>query len=314
MPFNSAITKADVAGIIPVETSYELINAVAEASHVMRLARRLRDMTVYENDMPVMSALATAYFLDGDTSLVQTSEVNWEDVTVYAKDLAVLVPIARNTLRDGRIPIWSEVRPEMQTALGVAIDNAMLYGTNKPSAWPSAIITGAASASHNVSIAAFPDLYDAELGENGVFGLVEADGYGVTGSIAHLTMKAKLRGVRDADGMPIFKSVGGMQGSTNYELDGTPTYFPTNGAGNATYLQVSGDWSQLVYSMRQDMEFSVHTEGVVQDNTGTIVYNLMQQRMAALMVTMRLGFALPNPINRVNTSSATRYPFSYLTA
>jgi hypothetical protein len=62
------------------------------------------------------------------------------------------------------------------------------------------------------------------------------------------------------------------------------------------------------------MEFEVYTEGIIQDAGGNIVYNLMQQRMAAIMVVMRLGFALPNPINRVNTDSATRYPFAYLEA
>jgi hypothetical protein len=36
--------------------------------------------------------------------------------------------------------------------------------------------------------------------------------------------------------------------------------------------------------------------------------------MAAIMLTLRLGFALPNPINRVNGTAATRYPFAYLTA
>jgi hypothetical protein len=47
---------------------------------------------------------------------------------------------------------------------------------------------------------------------------------------------------------------------------------------------------------------------------GNVVYNLMQQRMAAIMVVMRLGFALPNAINRVNPTLATRYPFAVLTA
>jgi len=36
--------------------------------------------------------------------------------------------------------------------------------------------------------------------------------------------------------------------------------------------------------------------------------------MVALRVVMRLGFQLPNPINRVNATAATRYPFAYLTA
>jgi hypothetical protein len=35
--------------------------------------------------------------------------------------------------------------------------------------------------------------------------------------------------------------------------------------------------------------------------------------MVALRAVMRLGFALPNPINRVNQVAATRYPFCILT-
>jgi len=312
MPYNNVIGRSDVDGIIPTEYSYELLQPISESSHIMRLGRRLRDMTAYEKTMPVLSALATAYFVNGDTGQVQTSEVNWEDVTITAEDLAVLIPIPRNVLNDARVPIWDQVRPELVTALGVAIDNAQLYGTNKPSTWPTSIQSAASSASHSVSEAAFIDLYEAILGDNGVFSLVEQDGFGVTGSIAHLMMKGKLRSVRTTDGIPIFNRDPAVEGG--YILDGAPCHFPTNGAGSSTYRLIAGDWSQLVYSMRQDMEFAVYTEGVIQDAGGNIVYNLMQQRMAALMVVMRLGFALPNPINRVNETAATRYPFAYLTA
>jgi len=312
MGYNNLIGRSDVAGLIPAETSYELLNALADESRVMRLARRLRDMSAYETDLPVLSALATAYFPDGDTGLVQTSEVNWTNVYVYAKDLAVLVPVPKNVLSDSRVPIWDQVKPEMQTAVGAAIDNAVLYGTNKPAAWPTAIVTAANSAGHQVSEAAFDDLYDALLGESGVLSFVEQDGYGVTGAVAHLMMKSKLRGCRSTDGVPIFTPDPGRAGQ--YLLDGKEILFPTNGAGSSTYRLIAGDWSQLVYSMRQDMEFEVYTEGIIQDGAGNIVYNLMQQRMAAIMVVMRLGFALPNPINRVNTTEATRYPFATLTA
>lgn len=312
MPFNSIIGRSDVGGLIPTETTMEILqNVVAQGSFVMQLARRLRDMTVYEKEMPVLSALATAYFVDGDTELVQTTEVNWENVSIYAKDLAALVPVPRNVLNDARIPIWDQVRPELETACGVAIDNAVLYGTNKPAAWPDAIVTGASSAGHAVTIGSGADLYEEILGESGVFSLVEQDGFGVTGSIAHLSMKGKLRDTRTTDGMPIFNRDPAVAGA--YILDGAPCHFPTTGVGSTTYPLIAGDWSQLVYSMRQDMEFEVFTEGVIQDAGGNILYNLLQQRMAAIMVVMRLGFALPNPINRENENDATRYPFGYLT-
>jgi len=56
------------------------------------------------------------------------------------------------------------------------------------------------------------------------------------------------------------------------------------------------------------------TEAVLQDAAGNIVYNLAQQDMVALRAVMRLGFALPNPINRMQPTAASRFPFATLTA
>lgn len=311
--YNSIISRTDAAGTIPVEYSQELLNMVStEGSHVMRLARRLRNMSRYQTTMPVLSALPVAYFVNGDSGLKQTSEVNWEDKNIYAEELAVIVPIPESVLDDMDIDVWGEIRPLIVGALGLAIDNAVLYSTNKPSNWPDAIITGAASASHNLSIAASTDLYEAILGDDKLFSLVEQDGYMVTGSIAHLSMKGKLRDTRSTDGVPIFNTDPAAAGS--YILDGTRVFFPINGAGSATYLMISGMWNQLVYSMRQDITFKLLDQAVIQDSGGNIVYNLAQQDMVALRVVMRLGFQLPNPINWVNETAATRYPFAYLTA
>lgn len=311
MAYNNIVGRSDVAGIIPVEYSNDLLDIVEkESSNVLRHGRGLRRMTVKERKMPVMSALATAYFLSGDTDLVQTSEVNWADVTVTAEDLAVLVPVPKNVLNDSSIPLWSSIQPELAEAIGLAIDNAQLYGTNKPASWPDAIITAATAAGSVVEKGSGTDLYDELLGEAGVFSKVETSGYGVTGSIAHLAMKGALRGTRDANGQPIFTRDPVV--ASQYNLDGSPIYFPKNGAGNSSYPLIAGAWDQLAYSIRQDMEFEVFTQGVITDAGGNIVYNLMQQRMAAIMVVMRLGTALPNPINRVD-ETATRYPFAVLT-
>ena len=312
MAFNNVISRAEAAGTIPVEYSNELLNGIAQESFLMRMSRRLRNMTVYEEKLPVLSALASAYFPGGDTGLVQSTEINWTDVLIYAEDLAVIVPVSKNVLNDAKIPIWDEVKKELITAAGVAIDNAQLYGTNKPSTWPTAIVDGCTAASASVSLAGFSDLYDAILGESGMFSQVEQDGYAVNGVLAHLTMKGKLRGTRSAEGETIFTS--DPTSPQRWLLDGAQCYFPTTGITNTTQKMIAGDWQALAYSMRQDMTFDVFTEGVIQDAGGNIVYNLMQQRMAAIMLTMRLGFALPNPINRVNQSAATRYPFAMLVA
>lgn len=310
MPTSNAIVRGDVGSLIPTEFSNEFIGAIAEESAVLRISRRLRDMTRYQQNMPVMSALALAYFVNGETGLKQTTEVNWADVTVTAEEVAVIVPVAQTTLDDANIDLWAEIRPELLTALGVVIDNAMLHGTNKPSTWPTDIVAGATAAGHAVEFGTGADLYTDIMTEDGTMTLVEQDGYAISGHIGHLSLKGKLRGLRDADGGLIFSQ--NMQAANQYFLDGQPIQFPTNGTMLATRLLISGDWSQLVYSIRQDMTFTVATEGVIQDASGNIVYNLFQQDMVALRVVMRLGFALPNPINRVNETAATRYPFAVL--
>ena len=321
MAYSSVISRTDAAALIPQEVSNEIVAAVPQASAVMGLARQLSGMSTSQRRMPVMSALATAYFVTGDTGLKQTSEVSWENKYIDAEELAVIVPIPEAVLDDADFDIWGEVRPSLVEAFGIAIDAAVLYGTNIPASWTTnlgaaGLIAGIAAASQNVSLAAYTDMYEAILGETaagttGLFGLVEEDGFMVTGSIAHLTMKRKLRNVRDANGGLIFST--NMQQAGQYLLDGAPILFPTNGAISETYLLISGQWNQLVYAMRQDITYKILTEAVIQDAAGNIIYNLAQQDMIALRAVMRLGFALPNPINRVQTTEASRFPFAYMT-
>jgi HK97 family phage major capsid protein len=320
MPYNSLISRSDAAALIPEEVSKELLTQITEESAVMRLSRRLADMSRAQKRMPVMSALATAYFVSGDTELKQTSEVNWANKYIDAEELAVIVPIPEAVLDDADYDIWGEVKPSVAEAFGIAIDAAVLYGTNIPASWiinlgAAGLIAGALAASHQISAAAYTDLYEAILAEtgagaDGLFMLVEADGYMVTGALAHMSMKGKLRNVRDTNGQPIFKST--MQAPTSYELDGNPILFPKSGAISATYWLIAGMWASLVYAMRQDITYKILTEAVITDASGKIIYNLAQQDMVALRAVMRLGFALPHPVTRMDTG--TGYPFATLTA
>lgn len=322
MPYNTDISRTDAAALIPEEVQSEIFKAMPESSAVMGLARKLPNMSRGQDRLMVQSALASAYFVSGDTGLKQSTEVNWANKYIYAEELAVIVPIPQNVLDDAAYPIWSEVRPSVVEAMGAAIDAAVLYGTNIPANWTTSLgaaglIAVATAASQVISLAAYTDEYEAILGRTGagtagLFGLIEADGFGVTGSIAPMATKGLLRNVRDANGMPIFKT--SMQDGTRYELDGTPVIFPKNGAISGTYHLISGQWDQLVYSIRSDMTWKVLTEAVIQDQAGNIVYNLAQQDMVALRAVMRLGFALPNPINRIQTTAASRCAFSALTA
>lgn len=312
MAYNKIIDRSDAAALIPEEVSREIVQGVAETSACLRLFRRLPNMSRKQQRIPVLSALPTAYFVNGDTGLKQTTEQAWENKYLNAEEIACIVPIPEAVLDDADYDIWAEVRPRIVEAFGVVIDAAILFGTNAPDSWPASILDGATSAGHVVALGTGADIYDDIMGENGVISLVEEDGYMVNGHIAAMTMKARLRGLRDANGQPIF--VRSMQDRTRYELDGEPMEFPANGAFDVTKaLMFSGDFRQAVYAMRQEITYKVLTEAVIQDNTGAIVYNLAQQDMVALRAVMRMAWQVPNPVTRLQPTEAQRYPFAVLT-
>ncbi|ALS27188.1 phage capsid family protein [Paenibacillus sp. 32O-W] len=307
------INRTDAEALIPVEVANEIIQGVPQQSAVMQLATRLPNMTAKQKRMPVLNSLPMAYFVNGDTGTKQTTKVDWKNKYLEAEEIAVIVPIPEAVLDDSDYDIWGQVRPRIEAAFGEVFDAAVLYGTNKPSTWPDGIVTQATAKGKGVALGTGADLYDDIMAEGGVIDLVEQSGFMVNGHVAAMGMRAKLRGLRDADGQPIFKAT--MQEGTRYQLDGEPMIFPQNGSVDPTKsLLIAGDWRQLVYSIRQDMTYKILTEAVIQDPaTGDIVYNLAQQDMVALRCVMRLAWQIPNPINQLDRNEATRFMFSVLT-
>lgn len=309
--YNSKIDRTGAEALIPEDASRDIIQGVPKYSAVMQLATKAPNMPRKQRRIPVLSTLPTAYFVNGDTGLKQTSSQAWENKFFDAEELAVIIPIPEAVLDDADYDIWGEVKPRIMEAMGIAFDQAVLFGENAPASWPKDILTSATAASNVVALGTGEDLYDDLLGENGVISLVEQDGYMATGHVSAMSMRGKYRGLRDTTGQPLFKPT--IQSSTSYELDGAPIFFPENGAMLADKaLQFSGNFKQIVYAMRQDITYKILTEAVIQDASGTIVYNLAQQDMVALRAVMRLAWQVPNPINRLNPTE-TRYPIAVLT-
>lgn len=306
------ITNREAAEAIIREQIVEAISQdVPKSSSFMALAKKLPNMTSKQTRIRVLDFLPTAYWVNGDTGMKQTSRQEWDNVYLTAAELAVIVPIPEAVLDDAEFDIFGEVTPRVIEAIGQRVDSAVIFGENRPSEWRNDIITLARQAGNNVALGSSPDYYAKLLCEDGVFAKVEDDGYSVAGVIASTNMKAKLRGLRDNSGRPIFNQT--MQGATQYALDGAPMYFPDNGSFNKNIAQmVAGDFSKAVYSIRQDITTKILTEGVIQDpTTKEIVYNLAQQDMVALRVVFRMGWALPNPATRID-EDRVGCPFAYL--
>lgn len=293
----------------------QVINTIQQeapaTSAFMQMATKLPNMTSGVTRMPVLSVMPSAYFVNGETGFKQTTKQEWENVYLNAAELAVIVPIPEAVLDDASFDIIGEITPRITEAIGERVDSAIIFGNGRPSEWDLDIVSRARVAGNNVAPGTNPDYYNLLLGENGVISKVEATGTMVTGAIASMGMRAKLRGIKTTDGYPIFKA--DMQSGTNYTLDGAPITFPKNGSFDSSVAQlVVGDFSKAVYAIRQDITVKILDQGVIQDpSTGDIVYNLAQQDMVALRVVFRMGWALPNPATRMN-DGRVNVPFAYL--
>ena len=312
--FSRIINRNDAGPLINEDVYPEIWKAIGDTSVVMRTFRRLRDMPTNQTRMPVIGSFPEAYFVNTDTGLKRTTEMDWNNVFINAEEVAVIVPIPENVLDDASYDLWAECRPELVTAIAQAVDEAVFFGTNAPAAWPVDVAAAALAAGNNVALGAGVDTYQDILGVAGVIAQLEADGYTPTGHVASTGLRSILRDVRALTGELIFQ--GSMQEGGNYRLDGSPMDFPKYAAfqaANSGIHMFSGQWDQFVYAIRKDITFKLATEASIHGPDGAVRYNLFQQDMVALRVTFRMGWQCPNPINRLQPNPALRYPAAILT-
>lgn len=325
MPYNTDITSSELSAAMQEPEVYKpILQAAINKSAALTMAKALPPMSRNTRTMTVMNALPIAYWQSTGTSLKQTTNATWKGKTLTAEEMAVIVPIAEDLLSDTQntgYDLWAELTPRVGEAMGLLIDQAVFLGTNLPATWmtntsgaSASLLAGATAASMTVTEGTGVDLYDDILGDAGTIALVEQQGFMSTGHVGAISMKGKLRHVRDnrtatSAGMPVLVPVG----SGAFTLNGDQCMFPLNNSIDATQaLLFSGDWSQLVYSIRQDITVKLLTESVIQDSDGSIAYNLPQQDMVALRFVFRLGFQISNPVTQSSATESTRYPFAAL--
>ena len=101
------------------------------------------------------------------------------------------------------------------------------------------------------------------------------------------------------------------------QLDGMQVSYPMRGlwpttGGSVSPRAIFMQRDQFVVGIRSDISFKLFTEGVIQDDSGAIVYNLMQQDMSAMRLTFRVGWQVANIINYDQATEGNRYPAASL--
>jgi HK97 family phage major capsid protein len=309
--YDNVISRGDVP--MPEEVSNAFRRNLANQSVVLNQFTRV-PVGSAQVRVPVLSALPVAYWVTGDTGLKQTSEAAWANKYLNIEEIAVIVPIPENVLDDAGFPIWDEVRPLCEQAAGRLVDATVFFGTAAPASFPSAVVTAAASAGNTVNRGTNAAAAGGIAGDLGaVFGALEVDGYDPSGGIASRAFRGYARQARNSQGdryaefniAPDTVEIDGVQIATNSMRGQWPS-------ASGTAEAIIFDRNEFVVGVRQDVTWKLLDQAVIQDASGNIVYNLAQQDMVALRMTMRVGWQVANTINYDQPVEASRYPAAVL--
>lgn len=304
--FNSTIGRNDLgAALIPDEISQEIIQTMPEKSVMLTRGKRMR-MSSKKKTQPVLAELPEAYWVS-EGGLKQTTKSAWENVNITAEELAVLVPIPDSVREDASINLFETMKPLIAEAFGKKIDQAAIFGVDKPETWGDDILSGAKKAKNTVTQGTGKDLAAdvASLGK-----MLAKEGYAINGFASQPGLNWELTELRDANDRPIYTP--NLTDRQPANLYGYPCNEVMNGSWDTTKaVLLAADWSKFIVGIRQDITYKIFDQGIISDTNGKVMYNAMQQDSQIMRVVMRVGFQVANPITRVAKKGA-QYPAGFI--
>ncbi|MFC5993773.1 phage major capsid protein [Pseudonocardia hispaniensis] len=287
MPYSSLVDRSGAAGDVPDQIAEQITGVINEQSTAMQLGRRV-PVSTRDSRMPVLTSVPDAYWVDGDTGLKSTSAAAWENQQLTAEEIAVIVPVPDPVLEDSEFDLWAALRPLIGRAFARRLDRAVLFGEEAPMSWGPGLVQRATTATQTVvNDPADPAASILEAAEQVAVAAERAPTAAVVRPGWQYTA-ARLR-----TGEVVANPVGA--GPFPLALAGLPL------APNPVYWApaaaeaIVADWDSVLIGARQDIRFEIFNTGVIQDDTGKIVYNLLQQDMSAMRVTARFGYLLATP-------------------
>lgn len=295
---------ADVATLIREEFGPTIIGFASNGSYALSAARRenrLVNMGTRVRSMPVQTGLLTAGWVDesptASTGRKPTSKLTWGNRQMVVEEIAVIVPVHENVLADATEDLLTDISRNAAMALGVKVDRAVFFGTEKPASWTSAALLPAAVAAGNtieVAPGTSTDLYGAFLE---VFSLLDNAGHDPGHLFAPRGLRWRMANLRDGENRPLLQSTGtgteafdGVDTSWVRAADGTgPTW--NRAAAEAIVL----DPTRFVMGLRQDISVKFLDQATITiDPTTTppTLLNLAERDHVAVRFVMRVAYVL----------------------
>lgn len=283
------ISRAEVATLIQEAYSDTLLAAAKQGSTVLSAFHNV-NMGTKTTHLPVLATLPEAGWVGESATdaggVKPQSEVTWADRTLVAEEIAVIIPVHENVIDDATVEILTEVAELGGQAIGKKLDQAVIFGIDKPASWVSkALVAAAVSAGqvieHKPGTANESDLVGAS---NQVAEKIALAGWAPDTLLSSLALRYQVANVRDADGNLAFR---------DNSFLGFTTHFNRNGAWDAAAaVAVIADASRVKIGVRQDVTVKFLDQATL--GTGANQINLAERDMVALRLKARFAYVLGN--------------------
>lgn len=285
----SDISRSDVSTLIQEAYADTLLAAAKQGSTVLSAFQNIQ-MGTKITHLPVLATLPEAGWVGESATAPEgvkpQSEVTWADRTLVAEEIAVIIPVHENIIDDASTAILTEVSELAGQAIGKKLDQAVIFGVDKPASWVSqALLPAAVAAGQAMAVVDGPANPNDLVGStNQIAEKIATAGWAPDTLLSSLSLRYKVANVRDAQGQPIFR---------DESFNGFSTYFNRNGAWDpAAAVAVIADSSRVKIGVRQDITVKFLDQATL--GTGANQINLAERDMVALRFKARYAYVLGN--------------------
>ncbi|MGI0521790.1 phage major capsid protein [Microbacterium maritypicum] len=298
------ITRADVATLIQEEYSNVFLDAAgdSEGSAAIRAFGTVPLGTKITN-APVLTTLPEASWVSESSTapagVKPTSKAVWGNKKFVVEELAVIIPIHEDVLEDMTEDGLQNLSVLGGRAIGKKLDEAILFGQDKPTTWIDLDLLAAATAAGNVfQISATPGADDLAGSIFQAAGAVADSGANPTTILSSAGLRFRLANLRASDGTAILSRTLGGDGTFSDDIAGLRASFVDNGAWDAALATaIVADRTRVKIGQRSDIQVKFLDQATV----GGI--NLAERDMVALRFKARYAYALGNTITGAGTNA-----------
>lgn len=268
-------------GEVPRDTVKDILQQTIEESRVMQLGQAVEMKD--ENGNPVtektflMQTDAPGAYWVGEGRKIQTSKPGWTTAKMSTHKLGVILPVSREYLYYNEPQFFERMKPQIVRAFRKKLDEAALLNVDNP--LPVSVI-----------LSARKQKIEGEINYDNILALTDILAENDVDANAFITTpknRSALRGAKLIEGA----AVDALYDKANNTIDSLPAVDLKSTEMEKGQL-IAGNFDYLYYGIPYTMTYRVSQEAqlsTIENEDGSPV-NLFEQEMAALRVTMDVGF------------------------